>query len=53
MFQVDDHYFLFFVAGAFIKRNIFFLFGISYAKDPFFRDIKRAMWLSGARWVAI
>ena len=36
-----------------IKRNIFFLFGINYAKDPFFRDIKRAMWLSGARWVAI
>jgi hypothetical protein len=50
MFQVDDHYF-YFLLQAFIKRNIFFQFGINYAKDPFFRDIKRAM--SAVRGVAI
>ncbi|AGX40888.1 hypothetical protein D364_12185 [Klebsiella pneumoniae CG43] len=42
-----------FCCRRFYQEEYIFLFGINYAKDPFFRDIKRAMWLSGARWVAI
>ncbi len=30
-----------FVAGFFMQREYLFQFGINYAKDPFYRDIKR------------
>ncbi|WP_162824569.1 hypothetical protein [Klebsiella quasipneumoniae] len=43
MFHGDDNYFYFLLQAFLCSGNIFFQFGINYAKDPFYRDIKRPM----------
>ncbi|MCS6746336.1 hypothetical protein NOM74_17065 [Klebsiella quasipneumoniae] len=41
MFRSDDNYFYFLLQAFLCSGNIFFQFGINYAKDPFYREIKR------------
>jgi len=41
MFRCDDNYFYFLLQAFLCSGNIFYQFGINYAKDPFYRDIKR------------